>query len=119
MVVDFLGRPTAFIAGTEEIARKFKMPVLYFDTRCEARGYYVSRIALLSEDASLEQKGRLTEKYAQYLEYYSLDVDNCRINTILVTAFLCKIINIFLSLLTFLCKNRCLFYALFQKFCHF
>ncbi len=68
VVVDFLGRPTAFIAGTEEIARKFKMPVLYFDTRCEARGYYVSRITLLSEDASLEQKGRLTEKYAQYLE---------------------------------------------------
>lgn len=68
VVVDFLARPTAFIAGTEEIARKFKMPVLYFDTRCEARGYYVSRITLLSEDASLEQKGRLTEKYAEYLE---------------------------------------------------
>ena len=68
VVVDFLGRQTAFIAGTEEIARKFKMPVLYFDTRCVSRGYYVSRITLISEDASLEQKGRLTEKYAKYLE---------------------------------------------------
>lgn len=66
--VDFLGRPTNFIAGTEEIARKFKMPVLFFDTRCIKRGYYSSKIILITEDASTIQFGEITKKYAQLLE---------------------------------------------------
>lgn len=66
--VDFLGRPTEFIAGTEEIARKFKMPVLFFDTRCIKRGYYSSHITLITEDASTTNFGDITKEYAQLLE---------------------------------------------------
>lgn len=66
--VDFMGRPTKFIAGTEEIARKFGLAVLFFDTRCDKRGHYVSTIRLVAEDASALEFGEVTRRYAAMLE---------------------------------------------------
>lgn len=66
--VNFFGRPTPFIAGTEELAVKLKMPVLYFDTRIVSRGHYSSRICLITEDASGESHGEITRRYVNNLE---------------------------------------------------
>lgn len=66
--VDFLGRTTPFIYGTEEIAHKLGLPVLCFDTRCESRGHYVSTIRLIASDPSELPEGEITRRYAANLE---------------------------------------------------
>lgn len=66
--VDFLGRKTPFIYGTEEIARKFSMPVLCFDTRCVRRGYYSSTIRLITDKPADMTEGEITRRYVENLE---------------------------------------------------
>ncbi len=63
----FLGRPTPFIAGTEELAHKFKMPVVYCDMDAPRRDRYVATIKLMTEDASTLPEGELTRRYAAML----------------------------------------------------
>lgn len=65
---NFLGRPTSFISGTEELARKLGMAVLYFDTKIERRGYYSSRVCMITDDASKEPEGFITRKYVENLD---------------------------------------------------
>lgn len=64
----FLGRDTQFIYGTEELARKLGMAVLYFDTSADRRGYYSSTIRLITENAANEPEGCITEKYIKNLD---------------------------------------------------
>jgi KDO2-lipid IV(A) lauroyltransferase len=64
---EFLGRPTPFIAGTEELARQFAMPVVYCDLEEIARDKYVATIRLMTDDASQLQEGALTRQYAAML----------------------------------------------------
>lgn len=68
ITVNFLGRPTPFIYGTEELARKLGLAVLYFDTNIERRGYYFSRICMITDDASKEPEGFITRKYVENLD---------------------------------------------------
>lgn len=67
-LIDFLGRQTEFIGGTEEVARKFNLAVLYFDTTRIKRGYYSSIIRLITDDACKMSPGAITQAYAQNLE---------------------------------------------------
>lgn len=66
--VDFFNRPTPFIGGTEELARKFNMAVLYFDTTRIRRGFYSSPIRLITRDAAAMSPGEITKTYVNNLE---------------------------------------------------
>lgn len=65
--VDFLGRPTPFIAGTEDLARKFKCAVYYTDVRRLSRNRFEVTLVPMAADASLTQPGALTKLYAKLL----------------------------------------------------
>lgn len=64
----FLGRPTAFISGTETMARKLGMAAIYWDTEKLSRGHYRITCRLLARDASQTQPGQITRLYASMLE---------------------------------------------------
>lgn len=66
--VDFFGRPTPFIAGTEELASRLGLAVGYFDMECEGKGRYRCTLRILTDDASKLPPGELTERYAKMLE---------------------------------------------------
>ena len=65
--VDFLGRLTPFISGTEDLARHFGCAVVYMDMHRLGRDRYEATIRLLTPDASLTQPGELTAEYARRL----------------------------------------------------
>lgn len=67
-VLMFLNHPTAFITGTETLARKLKMAVVYWDMTKVKRGRYNISMKLLTEDASTLPPMELTDRYARLLE---------------------------------------------------
>lgn len=64
----FLNHPTAFITGTETLATKLGMAVVYWDMVKTSRGHYTIRMKLLTEDASKTAPMELTDRYAELLE---------------------------------------------------
>lgn len=66
--VEFFGRKIPFLVGTEEIARKMKTAVCYFDTELEGNGYYRSEIKLITDDAGSMPEGEITRRYVEMLE---------------------------------------------------
>jgi len=64
----FLGRPTAFITGTETLARKMSNAAVYLDMHKPARGHYRVSVRLLSDDVSAEAPGSVTARYAAMLQ---------------------------------------------------
>lgn len=66
--VRFLGRQTAFISGTERLAKSLGATAIYWDMEKLSRGKYHVACRLLTEDASNCERGALTEKYARFLE---------------------------------------------------
>lgn len=67
-IVDFFGRPTAVITGTETLAARFKAAVFYWDMSRTSRGHYRIDVVPMSGDASAEPKDRLTAMYFALLE---------------------------------------------------
>lgn len=67
-VVEFLHHPTAMITGTETLARKLGMGVVYWDMYKLGRGHYKIKVRHMSDDASAEAPHALTEKYASMLQ---------------------------------------------------
>ena len=67
-VLDFLHHPTAFVTGTEAIARKLKCRVVYLDIRKIKRGYYECFIVPMSDNCALEPPGTITTRFARMLE---------------------------------------------------
>lgn len=65
--VEFLGRHTPFIYGTEELARKLNAVVMLFDTEVTGRGHYRSTIRLITDDPSSVPEGEITRLYADNL----------------------------------------------------
>lgn len=65
--VSFLGRPTPFIYGTEELARKLGAVVMLFDTEVVGRGRYHSTIRLITDDPASLPEGEITRLYADNL----------------------------------------------------
>lgn len=70
VITRFLNHPTDFINGTEAIARKMDMTVLYFDIRKVKRGYYECVITPMFEHAKSEPKDAITLRYAEMLESF-------------------------------------------------
>jgi KDO2-lipid IV(A) lauroyltransferase len=67
-VTMFLNQPTAFISGTETLARRLDMGVAYIDMYKPRRGHYRVVFRLLSDNIAGTKLGEITECYARLLE---------------------------------------------------
>lgn len=67
-VVSFLNHPTAFITGTETVARKLDAVAVYWDISKPSRGHYHIDMRLMSEAPTGLPPFALTDMYAQMLE---------------------------------------------------
>lgn len=65
---EFLHQDTAFLSGTEVLARKYKLPVFYFYITQSQRGYYDIDIRLISEQPELTEEYSITADYVKLLE---------------------------------------------------
>lgn len=68
LVVKFLNQPTAFITGTETVARRLKMAVIYWDMAKTSRGHYRITSHLICSDASEMAQDEITRQYSQLLQ---------------------------------------------------
>lgn len=64
----FLNQDTAFLYGAEHFARKYHMPVLYYEVDKTRRGYYEVTFHDMVPDPDAVPEGQITERYAQELE---------------------------------------------------
>lgn len=67
-VVEFLGRPTPVITGTEQLARRLGMCVVYWDMHKIARGHYRINIVPMADNAADTAEFQLTDSYFRLLE---------------------------------------------------
>lgn len=67
-VTMFLNHPTAFITGTETLARRMNMAAIYWDMIKIKRGYYKIKTYLLAQNVAATQEMATTAKYAEMLE---------------------------------------------------
>ena len=68
--VDFLGINTASLPGPDVLARKFRMPVLYYHVRRLRRGFYEVEFSELSTDPATAGEMEITQAYARRLETF-------------------------------------------------
>ena len=64
----FLHQETGFLDGSEVLAKKFGYPVVYLHILRPARGRYVARLELITENPKAEPENAITLRYAQLLE---------------------------------------------------
>lgn len=64
----FLNQDTACIKGPEFFARRYKMPVVYFDVQRVKRGYYSATLIVLEADSFNTSSGEITEHFMHTLE---------------------------------------------------
>ncbi len=67
-VVDFMHRRTAVITGTETLARRLGMAVVYWDMSKPSRGHYTIRVRLIADDISAMPQGAVTDTYFKLLQ---------------------------------------------------
>ena len=68
VVAMFLNRPTAFISGTETLARRMGLAAIYWDMEKLSRGHYRITCRPLDDGSHCTPTGSLTLKYAAMLE---------------------------------------------------
>lgn len=68
VVTMFLNRPTAFISGTETLARRMGQAAIYWDMEKTARGHYRITCRLLDDGTHAGEPGTLTRNYAAMLQ---------------------------------------------------
>lgn len=66
--IDFLEQETAFAPGPDLFARKYNMPVIFYDVYRIKRGYYKVKPMLLAENPRELESGEITRRYAARLE---------------------------------------------------
>jgi len=66
-IVRFLNHPTAFITGTETVARKLDAAVIYWDMTKPSRGHYHIDIRLITDTPCGMPPGDITARYASLL----------------------------------------------------
>jgi KDO2-lipid IV(A) lauroyltransferase len=64
----FLGQDTAFLFGAEHFAKKYNMPVFFYDVRKLRRGHYSIRFRLLTDQPNSLPEGEITQRYVRHLE---------------------------------------------------
>lgn len=67
-ILNFMGRPTAVITGTETLARKLDTAVFYWNISKPDRGRYHIDVIPMSDSAAATKPGELTLKYFGLLE---------------------------------------------------
>ncbi|MBQ7853448.1 MAG: lysophospholipid acyltransferase family protein [Muribaculaceae bacterium] len=67
-IVKFLNHPSAVITGTEQVARKLDMAVVYFDMHKLRRGYYELEVKLITDNISTMEPMAITDAYVKLLE---------------------------------------------------
>lgn len=68
MPVRLFGQPTMMISGTEALARKMKMAVVFWDMKRTSRGHYIIDVKQITPDASRCADGEITRQYTRLLE---------------------------------------------------
>ena len=66
--MEFLNQDTACSKGPEFFARRYKMPVVYFDVQRVKRGHYTVKLSMMETTSGDTVSGEITEKYMQTLE---------------------------------------------------
>ncbi|MDX2194827.1 MAG: lipid A biosynthesis acyltransferase [Cytophagales bacterium] len=66
--VNFLNQDTAVYKGTEAIAKKLNIPVLYLSIYRPQRGYYLAHLQLICEVPQDTEDGYITQTHTQMLE---------------------------------------------------
>lgn len=64
----FLNQDTTCLKGPEFFARRYKLPVVYFDVQRIKKGYYTVSLKVLEMDPANTESGEITEKYMHTLE---------------------------------------------------
>ncbi len=68
-VIKFLNHPTAMISGSEVIARRLDLSVMYFDVRKMCRGHYECTVTPICDSPADLPEGEITDRYARLLEH--------------------------------------------------
>lgn len=68
LVTTLMEQPTAVITGTETLARRLGMAVIYWDMERLSRGHYRITTRLIADDAAALPEGEVTRRYARMLE---------------------------------------------------
>ncbi|MBO4645529.1 MAG: lysophospholipid acyltransferase family protein [Bacteroidales bacterium] len=64
----FLNQPTGVIYGAEYFARKYNIPVLYYEVIKDRIGHYRIINHIITEDPTATSPGEITERYVRLLE---------------------------------------------------
>lgn len=67
-ITTLMGHPTALITGTETLARKLDMSVIYWDMEKVSRGHYRITSRLICEHPDELPEGGITARYGEMLE---------------------------------------------------
>lgn len=73
----FLNRETAFMWGTEKIAKKMGLPVWYMQVKKVKRGYYIAETRVLCQDSASTKEGEITELLARATETDIMEQPEC------------------------------------------
>lgn len=66
--MEFLHQDTPVFKGTERYARRYNMPVVYFEIQKVKRGYYEAELKVVTENPLETADGEITEKHTRLLE---------------------------------------------------
>lgn len=66
--ISFLNQPTGAYLGSEKLAKKFDMPVLYMELKRNRKGSYKANLSLITDEPKNAQPHEITEKYYALLE---------------------------------------------------
>jgi len=67
-VTTFLNQESCMIYGQEYFAKKYNLPVIYYEVIKVKRGFYTLRFELITENPTETAYGEIIEKYTQLLE---------------------------------------------------
>lgn len=65
---EFLNQDTPVITGSEKLASKFDLAVVFFDMQKTKRGWYEIDIKLITDDAASTEKNFISKKYIELVE---------------------------------------------------
>lgn len=67
-ITNFLNQESCMIFGGEYFAKKYDLPVFYYQVVQDKPGYYHIELELITKNPNTTQHGEITEKYSQLLE---------------------------------------------------
>lgn len=71
--MEFLNQDTACMKGPEFFARRYRLPVVYFDVQRFKKGHYTVMLKVLEDDPANTISGEITENYMHTLEQLILN----------------------------------------------